>query len=180
MGKVIANITTSVDGYVTGPDDGPGCGLGVGGERLHYWVFGGPWTYDAVPDSEMRDEDKAYFDDINSRVGAVVAGRGTYDAAGAWGGSNPWPTPFVIVTHHPDDQPQDRGFDFATDLASALERAQAGAGGKDVLVMGGADLIRQALSAGVVEELGLSIAPVVLGSGNRLFDGFDRDVSSRT
>ena len=52
MGKVIAGITTSVDGYITGPDDGPGRGLGVGGERLHYWVFGGPWSYDALPDGQ--------------------------------------------------------------------------------------------------------------------------------
>jgi hypothetical protein len=58
MGKVIAGITTSVDGYITGPDDGPGKGLGVGGERLHNWVFGGPWTYDAVPEAAATGEDQ--------------------------------------------------------------------------------------------------------------------------
>jgi hypothetical protein len=61
--KVIAGITTSVDGYITGPDDGPGCGLGVGGERLHYWVFGGPWTYDDPGRGEPIGEDKAWLDD---------------------------------------------------------------------------------------------------------------------
>jgi len=180
MTKVIANITTSLDGYVTGPDDGPGCGLGVGGERLHYWVFGGPWTYETQPEGEMSGEDKAYFDELNARTGAVVAGRGTYDAAEAWGGSNPWPVPFVIVTHHPDDQPQETGFTFAGDLDSALDQARAAAGDKDVLVMGGPDLIRQALAAGVVEELGISTAPVVLGAGKRLFEGFTDDVELGT
>jgi hypothetical protein len=63
MSKVIAGITTSVDGYITGPDDGPGCGLGVGGERLHYWVFGGPWTYDDPGRGEPIGEDKAWLDD---------------------------------------------------------------------------------------------------------------------
>ncbi len=176
MSKVIASITTSLDGYVTGPNDGPGCGLGVGGERLHYWVFGGPWSYDHEPDSEMTGEDKAYFDEVNERTGAVVAGRGTYDAAEAWGGTNPWPTPFFILTHRTEEEPQGAGFGFVADLATAVERASEAAGDKDVLLMGGADLIRQGLAAGVVEELGISIAPVVLGGGKHLFDGFDRDL----
>ena len=60
MTKVLAAITTSVDGYITGPDDGPGKGLGEGGERLHYWVFGGPWTYDAEPRGEPKGEDAAF------------------------------------------------------------------------------------------------------------------------
>ena len=90
--KIIASITQSVDGYVTGPDDGPGLGLGRGGERLHYWVFGGPWTYD---DDErdlgkMTGEDKVYFDALVSGLGAAICGRGMYDAAGAWGGTNPF------------------------------------------------------------------------------------------
>lgn len=174
MGKVIANITTSLDGYVTGPDDGPGCGLGVGGERLHYWVFGEPWSYDKFPEgAEMNGEDKAYFDAVNARTGAVVAGRATYDAADAWGGSNPWPVPFAILTHRAD---LGKTFHAAADLDAALAWAKEQAGDKDVLVMGGADVIRQALAAGVVEELGVSTAPVVLGAGKALFDGFDRDV----
>ena len=83
LGKVIAGITTSVDGYITGPDDGPGCGLGKGGERLHYWVFGGPWSYHAEP-TEMSGEDKAWMDEAMSGLGAVVAGRWTYEAADHW------------------------------------------------------------------------------------------------
>lgn len=174
MGRVIANITTSLDGYVSGPDDGPGCGLGVGGERLHYWVFGAPWTYDEFPEgAEMRGEDKAYFDVINARTGAVIAGRGTYDAVEAWGGSNPWPVPFAIITHRAD---LGETFHAAADLDAALAWAKEQAGDKDVLIMGGADVIRQALGAGVVEELGVSTAPVVLGAGKALFDGFEQDI----
>jgi len=81
MGKVVAGITTSVDGYITGPDDGPGKGLGEGGERLHYWVFGGPWTYADETKAEPTGEDAEWLAGIASRIGAVVAGRGTCEAA---------------------------------------------------------------------------------------------------
>ena len=73
MTKVLAGITTSVDGYVAGPHDGPGKGLGEGGERLHYWVFGGPWTYDAESKGEATGEDAAWLAEAFSRVGAVEA-----------------------------------------------------------------------------------------------------------
>src|SRR6266511_4535402 len=102
MTKVAAGITTSLDGYITGPDDGPGRGLGDGGERLHYWVFGGPWSYDKEPRGEPAGADKEVLDEAFARVGAVVGGRNTYEAAG----------------------------------------------GRDVFIMGGADVIRQALRAG--------------------------------
>ncbi len=85
MNKVIAGITMSVDGHITGPNDGPGRGLGVGGERLHYWVFGGPWTYDSPPTGEATGEDKAWLDEAVAEAGAVISGRGTYEAAGHWG-----------------------------------------------------------------------------------------------
>ena len=85
MSKVLANITTSVDGYVTGPDDGPERGLGIGGERLHYWVFGGPWTYDEEPSGEASGEDAAWLKTSMARIGATVSGRNTYEAAGHWG-----------------------------------------------------------------------------------------------
>ena len=86
MGKIIASITTSVDGYVTGPDDGPQYGLGKGGERLHYWVMGGPWTYEGGHDFQMHGPDKEFYDQLVSTISAGVVGRGMYDAAGAWGG----------------------------------------------------------------------------------------------
>jgi dihydrofolate reductase len=172
MGKVLAGITISVDGYITGPGDGPGCGLGAGGERLHYWVFGGPWSYDSPGRGEPAVEDKAWLAETMGANGAVIAGRGTYEAAGHWGGKNPWGIPFFVVTHRPEEQPPGAGFIFAPSLVEAIDQAQAAAGGKQVHVMGGADLIRQALAAGLVDELTIIIAPVILGAGKRLFDGF--------
>ena len=104
--------------------------------------------------------------------GAVIVGPGTYEAAGHWGGKNPWGIPFFIVTHRPADQPPDGDFTFSGSLAEAIDRAQAAAGGKQVHVMGGADLIRQALAAGLVDELTIITVPVTLGAGKRLFEGF--------
>ena len=177
MGKVIASITTSVDGYITGPDDGPEFGLGRGGERLHYWVMGGPWTYEGGHDFAMHGADKEFYDEFVSTVASGVVGRGMYDASGAWGGTNPFPGPLFVVTHRTDDQPPpEAGFQFVADLATALDQAVEVAGDGDVSIGGGADVIRQALAAGRVDELVISTAPVILGQGKRLFDGFDRDV----
>ena len=176
MTQVPAGITTSLDGYITGPDDGPGKGLGEGGERLHYWVFGGPWSYAQEPRGEPIGADKEYLDVLMARTGAVIAGRGTFEAADRWGGSNPWPVPFFIVIHHPDDVPHDAGFEFAHGLDEAMTRAREAAGARDIHVMGGAEIIRQALAAGHVDELTISVAPVVLGAGKRLFEGFDRSI----
>jgi dihydrofolate reductase len=176
MTKVAAGITTSLDGYVTGPDDGPGRGLGEGGERLHYWVFGGPWSYDEPPTGAATGADKEFLDGGIGRVGAVVGGRNTYEAAEAWGGENPFGVSFFIVTHRPQDAPAGAGFTFVNGLEEAIAQAREAAGGKDVFIMGGADVIRQALRAGHVEELSISIAPVVLGGGKRLFDGFQETV----
>jgi dihydrofolate reductase len=176
MTKVLAGITTSVDGYITGPHDGPGQGLGEGGERLHYWVFGGPWSYDSESKDEPTGEDAAWLAETVSRVGAVVGGRWTYEAARHWGDQNPWGLPFFIVTHHPEEEPEGGAFTFVHGVKEAVERAVEAAGGKDVHVMGGADVIRQALDAGLVDELTLIIAPVILGGGKRLFDGFSRSL----
>ena len=177
MTKVAAQITTSLDGYIVGPNDGPGRGLGEGGERLHYWVFGGPWSYDEGPSGEATGSDKQFLDEGMARAGAVVVGRNMYEAADAWGGHNPFGVPCFVVTHRPSDEPADAGFTFVNGLDEAIARAREVAGGKDVGIGGGADVIRQALRAGQVEELTISIAPVVLGGGKRLFGGFDETVS---
>src|SRR3954449_5247826 len=177
MTKILAGITTSVDGFIAGPDDGPGKGLGAGGERLHYWVFGGPWTYDDEPRGEPTGEDAGWLSEAFSRIGAVVGGRWTYEAAGRWGDQNPWGLPFFIVTHRPEEQPKSDAFTFVSGVEAAVEGAREAAGGKDVHVMGGADIIRQALAAGLVDELTVIIAPVVLGGGKRLFDGFSQSLA---
>jgi dihydrofolate reductase len=176
MGKVIAGITTSIDGYITGPDDGPGKGLGDGGERLHYWVFGGPWTYADESRGEPTGEDAAWLTEVTSRVGAVVGGRNTYEAARHWGDKNPWGLPFFIVTHRPEEEPAGGEFTFVSGVETAIERALESAGEKDVHVMGGAEIIREALEAGVVDELTIIIAPVVLGGGKQLFEGFSQSL----
>jgi dihydrofolate reductase len=181
MGKVIAAITTSVDGYITGPDDGPGMGLGRGGERLHYWAFGGPWTYESERDfGGMSEADKAFFDPLVARVGGGIVGRGMYEAAGAWGGKNPFGGTLIVLTHRIEDQPDpESGFHFIEGLDHALYCARCDAGDKDISIGGGADVIRQALQAGVVDQLVISTAPVILGGGKRLFDGFEKDVDLR-
>ena len=176
--SVIATMTVSVDGYVTGPGDGPGCGLGIGGERLHYWVMGGPWSYDSEHDpGAMAGADKEFFDELVANLGAAVCGRGMYEAAGAWGGTNPFGGPLFVLTHRTDDAPDpSSGFVFVDDLATAMQQATAVAAGRDVGIGGGADVIRQALAAGYVDERALSTAPLVLGAGKRLFDGFTHDL----
>lgn len=179
MSKVIATITVSVDGYITGPDDRPGQGLGAGGERLHYWVMGGPWTYESErePGVGMTEDDQAFYDELTAGIGGGVVGRGMYDAAGAWGGTNPFPGTLVVLTHRVEDQPDESaGFRFVSGFEEALAQAREVAGERDVALGGGAELIRQGLAAGVVDELALSTAPVVLGGGKRLFDGFAQDL----
>jgi dihydrofolate reductase len=176
MAKVLAGITTSIDGYITGPNDGPGNGLGDGGERLHHWVFGGPWTYADEARGEATGDDAAYLAEVTSRIGASVGGRWTYEAARHWGDKNPSEMPFFIVTHRPEEQPDGDEFTFVSGVEAAVERAREAAGGKDVYIMGGADVIRQALAAGLVDELTIITAPVVLGGGKRLFEGFSQSL----
>jgi len=176
MARVFAAITTSVDGYIAGPNDGPGKGLGEGGERLHYWVFGRPWTYADGPKGDPTGEEEPWLAEALTRVGAVVGGRWTYEASGHWGGENPWGLPFFIVTHRPDEEPEGGAFTFVPGVEEAVTRASEAAGGKDVHIMGGADVIRQALEAGLVDELSIIVAPVTLGGGKRLFDGFGRSL----
>jgi dihydrofolate reductase len=164
-------------GYIVGPDDGPGCGLGKGGERLHYWVMGGPWTYDddGRDTNGMQGPDREFFDALTEGMGAGICGR-MYESAGAWGGTNPFPGPLVVLTHRTEDQPDpSTGFIFVNGFDAALAKARELAGDGVVALGGGADLIRQGLAAGVVDELAISTAPLLLGGGKRLFDGFDQD-----
>ena len=178
MRHVLATITTSLDGYIAGPDDRPGCGLGVGGERLHYWVMGGPWTYETEHEvGRLNGADKEYMDSLTANLGAGICGRGMYDASEAWGGTNPFDGTLVVLTHRLEDQPDPAtGFVFVDGFDAAMEKARAAAGDRGIAISGGADLIRQALRAGVVDVLGISTAPVVLGGGKRLFEGFTDDV----
>jgi dihydrofolate reductase len=176
MAKVIASITTSVDGYIAGPDDRPGKGLGDGGERLHYWVFDGPWSYDNEPKGEPSGEALEFLNRAMARTGAIVIGRWMYEAAGHWGDKNPWDIPVFVVTHRPEEEPDTGEFNFVGGFDEAIERAREVAGDKDVAIGGGADVIRQGLDAGVIDELAIIVAPVILGGGKALFDRFTKSV----
>ena len=152
MAKVIAGITISVDGYITGPHDGPGKGLGEGGERLHYWVFGGPWSYEDGPRGEPEGVDAEYLNNMKVRVGATVVGRNMYEAADHWGEKNPFGVPVFVVTHRPEEEPDTGEFTFVGSFDDAIHRAMEAAGDKDVSIGGGADVIRQGLDAGIIDE----------------------------
>ena len=176
MTKVLAGITVSLDGYYTGLNDGPGAGLGEGGERLHYWVFGGPWTYAGGAQGEPAEVDKAYLDEVFSTAGAWICGRTMHDVVDGWGDDPGFGVPVFVVTHRSRETVVKGNTSFAfvtTGSDDALARARAAAGERDVIVMGGGDLLRQYLEAGVVDELTLTISPVLLGGGKRLFDGIE-------
>lgn len=161
MGQVVVEITMSLDGFVAGPDVSPQQPLGVNGERLHDWMF----TNKTATDEQLEAE-------IFTTVGAVVVGGRTYRDGidSGWGGVTPFHAPaFVVLSRVPDKQVD--GFTYVTDgIASALRQAQAVVGDKDVWVMGGAHLIQQYLKAGLVDELHIHIAPILLQRGTRLFE----------
>jgi len=175
MGKVVADITMSLDGFITGPDDAPGRGLGEGGECLHNWVMGGPWRYD---DGGRRfaplDTDRKVLEQAMGSIGAGIIGRRMFDVTGGWGGNPPGgkDARYFVLTHSVPTEwtSPDSPFTFVTDgIDSALAQARAVAGDKDVGIGGGANVIQQYLAAGLVEELRLHVAPVLLGAGKRLF-----------
>jgi dihydrofolate reductase len=176
MSKLVADITMSLDGFITGPDDGPGRGLGEGGECLHNWVMGRPWRYD---DEGRRfnplDVDRKVLADAMGSIGAGIIGRRMFDVTGGWGGNPPGgpDARYFVLTHSVPAQWAARSspFTFVTDgIGSALAQARAVAGDRDVGIGGGANVIQQYLAAGLVDELRLHVAPVLLGSGKRLFD----------
>ena len=165
MGKVKAGITTSLHGYVAGPDDGPGKRLGEGGERLHYWVLGGPWSYDYEPQGEPSGEDAEWWWRPPRAPERWWAGRAAYEAAAHGGDENPFGLPFFIVTHRPEEEPESGDFPFVSGGRRGGRPGARGRGDKDVNLMGGADVIRQELDAGLVDELTIIVAQVILGGG---------------
>ncbi|XVV14814.1 dihydrofolate reductase family protein [Actinoplanes sp. CA-131856] len=170
MTKVVADISVSLDGFVTGPDPGPDNGLGTGGEGLHRWVFEG----DAV--------DRAVLQETTDATGAVIMGRALFDIVdgpngwneemGYGAGLNAAPPVLVVTSNPPDSVRLGDRFTFVVDgVRSAVAKATALADDRDVVIMGGGALIRGAIEAGVVDELRLHLSPVLLGSGTPLFDG---------
>ncbi|MCB0174549.1 MAG: dihydrofolate reductase family protein [Anaerolineae bacterium] len=174
MGKVVFNITMSLDGFVAGPNDGPENGLGDGGDRLFEWYFSGD-TEVPISDGQMVLKVSAQSAELLKAAfasyGAGVWGRRTFDIAHAWGGHPPG-SPAFIVTHTVPQEWVKEGspFTFVTDgVESAIRQAKEAAGDKDV-VIATPSILQQALKAGLVDEIYVDVAPVLLGSGVRLFD----------
>ena len=186
MSKVRVHISSSLDGYVAGPNQSQQDPLGEGGERLHDWVIGlKAWReHNGLEGGEENASDPVVVEET-ANVGAEIMGRGKFGPAtrgawgddpwrGWWGEEPPFHKPVFVLTHH-EREPlilADTTFTFVTDgIESALERAREAAGDKDVFIGGGADVINQYLAAGLVDELELHVAPILLGGGARLFDG---------
>ena len=187
MGKIVAEISVSLDGYVAGPSPTLENPLGEGGDQLHEWVFPlKSWREPhGLPGGETGPDDELVAESLRA-TGAVVMGRRMFsggegpwendtNANGWWGDDPPFHKPVFVLTHHAREPLVMEGgttFTFVTEgLGSAIEDARAAAAEQDVLVAGGADAIDQSINAGLVGELLLHLAPVLLGGGARLFDG---------
>lgn len=183
MGKVFVDITMSMDGFIAGPNDGPEQGLGEGGERLHEWIFGlASWREPHGLEGGEHNEDSELLDEATQRSGAVIVGRRMFDNARGWGESPPFHKPVFVLTHETRDPEEKEGgttFTFVEGIENALEQARAAAGERDVAVGGGAQTIQQFLGAGLLDEMQVHVAPLLLGGGVRLFAELDgpREVS---
>ena len=181
MTPITCHVSISLDGYLAGPDQSRDNPLGVGGPRLHDWHFRGTESgYEA---------DVAARDDLLRPRGAYIMGRnmfgpvrGPWDEEwrGWWGEEPPYHAPVFVLTHHARDPVEMAGgttFHFVTEgFEAAFARASETAGDLGVDIAGGASTVRQALAAGVIDELVLDFVPVLLGAGERIFDGVpDRD-----
>ena len=174
MGKVVFNMTVSLDGFVAGPNDGPERPLGDGGERLFQWYSSGD-TALPLPGTDMAFKiSRASAELLREEwdmLGAMVAGRRMFDIANAWHGNPPGGGPCFVVTHTVPQEWVKPGslFTFVTDgVESAVEKAKQAAGDKDVVVST-ATLLQQCLKAGLLDEIHLDLVPVLLGAGVRLF-----------
>ena len=174
MTRVVADISMSLDGFVTGPDPDAEHGLGHGAEALHRWAIDSPHEVDAAVLEQSTDQSGAVV--MGRRLFEVVDGpHGWNDEMGYGAGLAATP-PFFVVTHTaPDSIRLGLRFTFVTEgLGAAIEQARAAAGTKDVFVMGGGDVVRQCLDQGLADELRIHLAPVVLGAGTPLFTGAAR------
>ena len=164
MGKTVFDISMSLDGFITGPNQTPEQPAGEGGERLHDWAFG------------TDEASRRLFERAGEGLGAVICGRRTYDTSLPWWGAD-GPSglarrPVFVVTHHdPAENPPGGVYRYVTGgIESALELAREAAGDQDVCIMGGADLGRQFIAAGLVDEISIHLVPVLFGSGTRMFE----------
>ncbi|MFF5176518.1 dihydrofolate reductase family protein [Micromonospora sp. NPDC000316] len=184
---VISQLSISLDGYVAGPEQSRQDPLGRGGLRLHEWVFGlDAWRAQHGLAGGDRGVDADVVEEMTREIGAYVMGRrmfgggdGAWDETwqGWWGDEPPFRTPVFVLSHHPRTPLVMNGgteFRFVTDgIESALRQAREAAGDRRVAIAGGASTVRQYLAAGLIDTLQLHIVPIVLGGGEKLFDGLD-------
>lgn len=176
MTKVLTALSTSLDGFIAGENDSIEQPLGVVGDRLFSWLSDGDTPSRFNPMFTMSSASAAFFDEGVARVGSVITGRRTYDVSDAWGGNGPMPgIPLFVVTHRvPESVPAgDPPYTFVTEgVERAVEQATEAAAGKDVFLQG-ASIVQQCLRAGLMDELVISLVPVVLGRGVRLLDDLE-------
>jgi dihydrofolate reductase len=187
MGRTKAQISVSLDGYMAGPDQGEENPLGEGGMGLHEWAMElSSWQEAHGGEGGGGDQNpsNAVIAAAQADIGAVVMGRnmfgpvrgewGDEDWRGWWGEEPPYHAPVFVLTHHPRDSFEMDGgtsFHFVTDgIESAIARAREAAGDQDVSVGGGASTLQQTIAAGLLDEILVNQVPILLGSGERLFD----------
>jgi dihydrofolate reductase len=186
MSKLRCHISISLDGFVAGPNQSDENPLGEGGERLHDWVVSlAAWREPHGKEGGEVNESTRVMEEAAENIGASVMGRNMFGPPGGgdwgdeewkgwWGDNPPYHNDVFILTHHPRDSVQMEGgttFHFVTDgIEKALERAREAAGGEDVKLWGGAQVIQQYLAGGLLDELELHVVPLWLGDGARLFD----------
>lgn len=174
MGKVVLDMSISLDGIAAGPNPNEVDRMGAGGERLHAWFpFYDPEQESTAEVPAESEAEARMVRELFAATGAVVLGKRTFDLGlEPWGGT-PFPVPCFVLTHEArDDLVTATGtFAFVTDgIERAVHRAQAAAGDKNVLVMGGPTVAQQAVRAGLVDEIAIHMVPVLLGAGSRLFE----------
>jgi dihydrofolate reductase len=186
MARLRCEISMSLDGFVAGPNPSLDEPLGAGGDLLHEWAFAAAsWRESHGLSGGEANADSEVIEESTDSTGAVVMGRRMFSggqgpwepdprADGWWGDDPPFHVPVFVLTHHARETLAMEGgtsFNFVTDgIEAALEQARAAAGEKDVLLAGGASVVQQYLKAGLLDELQIHIAPVLLGEGTSLFD----------
>lgn len=175
MGKVVIDMSISLDGFVTGKNDSPEQPLGENAAMLHDWLFSGDQVSHVSEFFKLSEINREVLDASQKNAGAMIVGRETYDIVNGWGGSHPNKgVPVFVVTHnHPESVPQGTTpFTFVSDgVVSAVAKAKEVAGDKEIGVAG-ASVSEQCLHAGLVDELFLHIVPVILGKGKRFFKAY--------
>ena len=170
MSATVLYMSMSLDGFIAGPNQGPGNGLGDGGHRLHEWFFTGADADRKAISGSLAGVNGQVVDEFMA-TGAVVAGRGTFEPAGGWGGDHHDGVPIWVLSRREPgiDVGQWPLVTYVNDVGTAMSQAKRAAGDKNVLVHGAATA-QLALAAGVLDELEIHLIPVLLGQGRRLFD----------